>query len=233
MSSQLTTPNPPSIFKLSAEKIKQSISSFGSKLTSVEAYQEICGAIQGMASSIKRVKEHYDPKIADARVPWDNLCQEKKDVLDTIAQAQTMANRLKFEYEQEDERNRLAEERELQAVENARIQREAKELAEKLKASGDKAGAREVLAEAKVTTAVITVPTSVPKMAGMVNRKPVFEYEIIDATKVNESYLHKVPNDKKIGDLVKGLGFGAEQLIGKGSIKITRKIPNTVVRGAK
>jgi len=233
MSSNLTTPNSPSIFKMSAEKIKLSVSAYGSKLTNVEAYQEICSAIKSMASSIKRVKEHYDPKIADARVPWDNLCQEKKDVLDTIAQAQTMANRLKFDYEEDQERIRRAEELRLEAVENKRIQDEAKQLAEDLKAQGDKAGAREVLAEAKVTTAVITVPSSVPKSAGMYTKKPTWEYEIIDPAKVNESYLHKVPNEEKIAEMVKRLGMGAEQLIGKGSIKITRKIPNTVVRGAK
>jgi len=186
-----------------------------------------------MASSIKRVKEHYDPNIAAARLPWDNLCQEKKDVLDTLAQAQTMSNRLKFDYEEEQERNRLAEERRLVAAENARIQDEAKQLAEELKAQGDKAGAKEVLAEAKVTTAVITVPSSVPKPVGMYTKKPTWGYEIIDPAKVNESYLHKVPNEEKIAEMVKRLGFGAEQLIGKGSIKITRKIPNTVVRGAK
>ena len=233
MSSNLTTPNPPSIFKMSAEKIKQSVSAYGSKLANVEAYQEICNAIQSMASSIKRVKEHYDPKIADARAPWGNLCQEKKDVLDTIAQAQTMANRLKFDYEEEQERIRRAEELRLEAIENKRIQDEAKQLAEDLKAQGDKAGAREVLAEAKVTTAVITVPSSIPKPAGMYNKKPTWEYEIVDHAKVNESYLHKVPNEEKIAEMVKRLGMGAEQLIGKGSIKITRKIPNTVVRGAK
>jgi len=232
MSTSITTSNP-NIFKMSADKIKLAVSAFGSKLTTVEAYQEVCAAIQGMASSIKRVKEHYDPKIAAARLPWDNLCQEKKDVLDTLAQAQTMANRLKFDYEEEQERNRLAEERRLAAAENARIQDEAKQLAEELKAQGDKAGAKEVLAEAKVTTAVITVPSSLPKRPGFVNKKPVFEYEIIDASKVNESYLHKVPNADKIAKMVKDLGFGAEHLIGKGSIKITRKIPNTVVRGAK
>jgi len=231
--SSLTTPQAPSIFKMSAEKIKLAVSAFGSKLTTVEAYREVCAAIQSMASSIKRVKEHYDPKIAAARLPWDNLCAEKKDVLDTIAQAQTMANRLKFDYEEKQERNRLAEERRLAAAENARIQDEAKQLAEQLKAQGDKIGAKEVLAEAKVTTAVITVPSSVHKPVGMYTKKPTWEYEIIDPAKVNESYLHKVPNEEKIAELVKRLGLGAEQLIGKGSIKITRKIPNTVVRGAK
>ena len=37
MSSNLTTPNPPSIFKMSAEKIKLSVSAYGSKLATVEA----------------------------------------------------------------------------------------------------------------------------------------------------------------------------------------------------
>lgn len=233
MKDSLTTPQAPSIFKMSAEKIKQSVSAYGSKLATVEAYQEICAAITSMASSIKRVKEHYDPKIADARVPWDNLCSEKKDVLDTIAQAQTMANRLKFDYEEEQERIRVAEEKRLEAIENKRIQDEAKQLAEDLKAQGDKAGAREVLAEAKATTATITVPNSIPKPAGMYTKKPTWEYEWIDTSKVNESYLHKVPNEEKVSEIVKRLGFGAEQLVGKGSIKITKKIPNAIVRGAK
>lgn len=233
MNESIVTPQPPSIFKLTAQKIKQDVSAFGSKLATVEAYQLICASIQSMASSIKRVKEHYDPKIADARVPWDNLCAERKDVLDTIAQAQTMANRLKFDYEEEQERIRRAEELRLEAAENERIQNEAKELAADLKSHGDTKGAREVLAEAKVTTAVITVPSSVPSMAGMYSKKPTWEYEIIDASKVNESYLHKVPNEEKIAELVKRLGLGAEQLIGKGSIKITKKIPKTIVRGAK
>lgn len=233
MKDSLTTPQAPSIFKITADKIKLSVSAYGSKLATVEAYQEICAAITSMASSIKRVKEHYDPKIADARVPWDNLCAEKKDVLDTIAQAQTMANRLKYDYEEEQERIRIAEEKRLEAIENKRIQDEAKQLADDLKAQGDKAGAREVLAEAKVTTATITVPSSIPKPAGMYKKKPTWQYEIIDPEKVNESYLHKVPNEEKIAELVKRLGLGAEQLIGKGSIKITKKIPNVVVRGAK
>lgn len=233
MTTSLTTPNTPSIFKRTADELKLRVSQFGSKLICVETYMDVCAAITGMASSIKRVKEHYDPKIADARVPWDNLCAEKKEVLDTIAQAQTMANRLKFDYEEEQERVRRAEERRLEAIENERIQKEAKQLAADLKAQGDKAGAREVMAEAKVTTAVITVPSTIPTTPGMYNKKPVWVYEIVDQSKVNESCLHKVPNEEKIAELVKRLGLGAEQLIGKGSIKITRKIPNTVVRGAK
>lgn len=233
MSTSITTPQPPSIFKRSAEEMKLRISSFGLRITDTDSYRRVCEFITGIASSKKRVLEHYDPKIADARVPWDNLCQEKKDVLDTIAQAQTMANHLKFDYEEDQERIRRAEEMRLEAAENKRIQDEAKRLAEDLKAQGDKAGAREVLAEAKVTTAVITVPSTVPSMPGMYTKKATWEYEIVDAAKVNESYLHKVPNEEKIAELVKRLGLGAEQLIGKGSIRITKKIPKTVVRGAK
>lgn len=233
MTTSLSTQTPPSIFKKSAEEIKLRVSSFGSKLTSVEAYQEISAAIVGIASSIKRVKEHYDPKIADARVPWDNLCQEKKDVLDTIASAQTMANRLKADYEEEDERKRLADQQVKEAEENKRIQDEAKEVAEQLKAVGDKKAAREVLAEAKATQITVVIPSTIPKTAGMYSRKPTWVYEIIDPEKINESCLHKVPNEDKIAELVKRLGLGAEQLIGKGSIKITKKIPNAVVRGAK
>lgn len=233
MSTSITTPQPPSIFKLTAQKIKQDISAFGSKLATVEAYQLICASIQSMASSIKRVKEHYDPKIAAARVPWDSLCAERKEVLDTIDEAQTMANKLKYEYEEDQERIRLAEERRREAAENERIQNDAKELAADLKSHGDTKGAREVLAEAKVTTAVITVPSSVPSMAGMYSKKPTWEYEILDVARVNESYLHKVPNEEKIAEMVKRLGLGAEQLIGKGSVKITKKIPKTIVRGAK
>ncbi len=229
----LVTPQPPSVFKVLADKIKSELVSYGQKLTNVESYREICNAIQGMASSVKRVNEHYNPKIADARVPWDNLCAEKKDVLDTIGQAQTMANRLKYDYKEEQERIRRAEELRLEAAENERIQAEAKQLAADLKSHGDTKGAREVLAEAKVTTAVITVPSSVPKTAGMYSKKATFEYKIVDASKVNKSYLHEVPNDKKISELVDSLGLGAEQLIGKGSIKITKKIPKTIVRGAK
>jgi uncharacterized protein (UPF0248 family) len=233
MTTSLSTQTAPSIFKTVAEKIRQQVSSFGSKLTTVDSYREICASIVSMASSIKRVKEHYDPKIADARVPWDNLCAERKEVLDMIAQAQTMANRLKYDYEEEQERVRIAEEKRLEAVENKRIQDEAKQLAADLKAQGDKQGAKEVLAEAKVTTATITVPSSVPVTSGMYSKKPTWEYEIVDASRVNESYMHKVPNEEKIAELVKRLGLGAEQLIGKGSIKITKKIPKTVVRGAK
>src|SRR6185369_11685154 len=152
MSTSITTPNPPSIFKITAQKIKQQVSAFGSKLATVEAYQEICASIQSMASSVKRVTEHYDPKIASARIPYKELLDEKKEVLDTIEEAQSIANRLKYEYEQEDERKRLAEERRLEAIENKRIQEEAKQLAADLKEAGDKQGAKEVLAEAKVTT---------------------------------------------------------------------------------
>jgi len=233
MSTSITTPNPPSIFKITAQKIKQQVSAFGSKLATVEAYQEICASIQSMASSVKRVTEHYDPKIASARIPYKELLDEKKEVLDTIEEAQSIANRLKYEYEQEDERKRLAEERRLEAIENKRIQEEAKQLAADLKEAGDKQGAKEVLAEAKVTTATITVPSAIPTTAGMYTKKVTWEYEIVDAGKVNESYLHKVPNEEKIAELVKRLGMGAEQLIGKGSIKITKKIPKTIVRGAK
>lgn len=232
MTQSLTTPQAPSLLKRTAEELKLRVSSIR-KISNADEFKLVCDYIEGIASGFKRVKEDLDPKIAKARIPLQSLYDEKNSIIGDLESAQTMANRLKFDYEQEYERKRLAEERELEAAENTRIQREAKELADKLKAQGDKAGAREVLAEAKVTTATITVPSSIPKPAGMYNRKPTWEYEIIDAEKVNESYLHKVPNEEKIAELVKRLGLGAEQLIGKGSIKITRKIPNTVVRGAK
>jgi len=232
MNQELTIQNP-SVFKLLADKIKQNVSSFGTKLVNVESYRDICGIIAGIASSKNRVSEHYDPKIADARVPYQNLLNERKEILDAMDQGQTMANRLKYDYEEDQERVRRAEEMRLEAIENKRIQDEAKQLAEDLKAQGDKAGAKEVLAEAKVTTATITVPSAVPSIAGMYTKKATWEYEIIDAGKVNESYLHKVPNEEKIAELVKRLGLGAEQLIGKGSIRITKKIPKTVVRGAR
>ncbi len=233
MSSLAAVPAP-SIFKRSAEELKLRVSAFGSKLVSPEAYQEIQQHIVGIASSIKRVKEHYDPKVADARVPWDNLCQERKDVLDTIEAAKTMANRLAFDYEEEDRRKQEAESRRLQAIEQERINAEAKALAAELKAAGDKQGAKEVIAEAKATIVTVTVPSAVPQApAGMYSKKATWEYEWVDTSKVNESYLHKVPNEEKIGELVKRLGLGAEQLIGKGSIKIARHIPNKVVRGAR
>lgn len=233
MTTSLATPNTPSIFKRTADELKMLVSAYGSKLQSVDQYMEVVAIIQNIASAMKRVEDHYDPKIAAARVPYTLLLDERKEVLDTIKQAQTMVNRLKFDYDEEAERARRAEERELEAEENAKIQREAKELSEKLKAQGDKAGAREVIAEAKVTTAVITVPSTIPATPGMYNKKPVWIYEVVDQSKINESYLHKVPNEEKIAELVKRLGLGAEKLIGSGSINITRKIPNTIVRGAR
>jgi hypothetical protein len=233
MTTSLTTPSTPSIFKRTADELKLRVSAYGPKLQNVDQYMEAVAIIQNIASAIKRVEDHYDPKVAAARVPYALLLDERKEVLDTIKQAQTMVNRLKFDYDEDAERVRRAEERELEAAENAKIQREANALADKLKTQGDKKGAREVIAEAKVTTAVITVPSTIPATPGMYNKKPTWEYEIVDQGKVNESYLHKVPNEEKIAELVKRLGLGAEQLIGKGSIKITRKIPNTVVRGAR
>lgn len=233
MSTSITAPQQPSVFKMLADKIKNEIVGYGKKIASVESYREICRAIETIASTKKKVSGHYDPKIADARIPYQNLLNERKDVLDTIGESEALANRLKFEYEEEQERIRKAEEMRLEAAENKRIQDEAKQLADDLKAQGDRVGAKEVLAEAKATTAVITVPSFVPKPVGMYTKKPTWEYEIIDAAKVNESYLHKVPNEEKIAELVKRLGLGAEQLIGKGSIKITRKIPKTIVKGVK
>ena len=93
----------------------------------------------------------------------------------------------------------------------ARQEAEAMEAAKHLEAQGETEAANEVMQQAIDTTPTVVLPKIQSKIEGISTRK-VFKFKITDIKKIKPDFL--MPDEKKIGAMVRATGKAAEGLIG-------------------
>ncbi len=110
------------------------------------------------------------------------------------------------------EQRRIAAAAEAERIRVAREEADARKLEEAaaLEAAGHTEAAEEKLA-APAVPVMVAPPPEVPKSQGT-SARMVTKFRIIDASAIGRAYL--VPDDKKIGQLVRAMGADAERLVG-------------------
>ena len=110
------------------------------------------------------------------------------------------------------EQRRIAAVAETERLRVAREEAESAALAEaeRLEAAGHKEAAEEKIT-APVVPVVSAPPPEEPKAAGT-SARLVTKYRIIDSTRIHRAYM--MPDEKKIGQIVRSMGADAEELVG-------------------
>ena len=184
------------------------------------AAAEIAKGCQGL---IKQIEAGYDGLANLAHKLHKAIIGKKNEYMDEPSKALTIVKQKMGAYQAEQERIRRAEEARLQEEARKKAEEEARKLAEEqalqdaieLEAQGDKKGAEAVLANPAPVTPVyvapIVLPKQVPQAAGIAARK-TYKFRVVSADKVKREYM--VPDEKKIGQVVRALGLKAAEAIG-------------------
>lgn len=163
------------LFKRSAQELVKRLPQF-EKIETADQFTAAGILFRDLAGAIKRTTAHYDPKIADARVPYTNLLNEKKSILDILDASKRQLDGRMTQYE--NDQKRLAKEKSEQE-EKDRLEEAQISEAERLHGEGKPDEAMEVLGgtrETAATVAATSAPVSVvkpdiPKVAGVHGRE--------------------------------------------------------------
>lgn len=173
-------------------------------ITTPEMYRAASDELRSIKAKYKEIDEHRK----SLKRPIDEAAKRIQAFfagpLEFLSRAESIIKRKMIEYDREQERIRLEEQR--KADEAARRERARLEAqARKAEASGkvEKAAELEQRA-AMVTPPVLSRPT--PKVEGIAKRT-VWRFRIVDPSKVPEQY--KTIDERKIAGVVKALGADA------------------------
>ena len=175
---------------------------------SFEAAGEFLKGIKGLR---KKIDDSYDPIIKKAHEAHREAITQKKKYTDPLDNAE---GQIKFKigvYVHECESKRRLEEARLESELKARQEAEALEAAKHLEAQGETEAANEVMQQAIDTTPTVVLPKIQSKIEGISTRK-VFKFKITDIKKIKPEFM--IPDEKKIGAMVRATGKAAEGLIG-------------------
>lgn len=147
------------------------------KVTDGSTYQQAAELLVGIKALRGEVNETFDPIIADAHKAHKTACEKKRAADAPLLEAETILKRSMSDYNVEQERLRLEEQRRLE--EQARREEEDRRLAEAaaLEKEGHDTNCPELVVEAErvleqpVMTAPVQVARAVPKVAGIVHRE--------------------------------------------------------------
>lgn len=129
------------------------------------------------------------------------LQRQKAELAMLLENARKTAKGHMIAWEDEQERQRKAEEDRLAAEAKAQAEKEALEAAVQAEAEGNQEEAVAIL-EAPVIVPVVTIPKQTPKVAGH-TRRVVPKFRINDEAKLPRQFL--MPDEKKIGGVIRAL----------------------------
>lgn len=150
----------------------------------------------------KDVNEAFDPIVKDANTAWKKAIDQRTKYLAPYVEAENAVDAKIRVYLNEEERKRREEEarvQEAQRKEAARLQKRSEKAAEQGKT--EKAEElRERAEQTQIATPII--PSTVPKVAGMVKRK-IWKFKIVNASLIPREYL--VPDEVAIGAVARAM----------------------------
>ena len=178
------------------------------KIVDAETYKEAGALWKSIEAMKKEVFETFDPIVRKAHAAWKEAIAQKDKYYAPLDEAHRAVKKLMSDYDLEQERLRLAEQRRLE--EELRKQEEDRKLQEALdaEASGQKEEAAAILEE-PVTAPPIILAKTTPKVAGGPVYRTVWKFKIENAALIPREYL--VPDEVKIGGVIRA---------SKGMIKI-------------
>ena len=175
---------------------------------SFEAAGAFLKAIKGLR---KKIDDSYDPIIKSSHSTWKEAIAQKKKFTDPLENSEACVKFKIGAYVHECESKRRLEEARLESELKARQEAEALEAAKHLEAQGETEAANEVMQAAIDTTPTVVLPKIQSKIEGISTRK-VFKFKITDIKKIKPEFM--IPDEKKIGAMVRATGKAAEGLIG-------------------
>jgi glycyl-tRNA synthetase beta subunit len=178
------------------------------KIEDAKSY-EVAGFLwKTIGEVMKEVDETFDPIISATHKAHTQACDQKKKYYVPLDKAKRDVKGLMSNYEQEQERVRLAEQKRLEEIarkeEEERRLLEAIEAEEEAKANG--ATAQEAAQEAEaiisepVYTPPVVLPKSTPKVSGL-SFRTIWKFRIKDINVIPRQYM--IPDEKAIGAVVR------------------------------
>lgn len=222
----------PELLTAKEAELKQAVTSLTADLPAeitcddqrVEAI-EVCRKIKG---KIEEVNLAYNDLITEAHRHHKNLIAKRDGYRDPLVRAYDRIERAITDFQKKEEEKRLALERQLAEEAHKKQQETLFAEAASLERQGDTVAAKEILQEAITAPApMVSVQSPLTKVNGSYSRQLPWQFEIIDSNKIADHYW--CPDLDAIGAIVKAKGPLAENIIGKGSIKIWRE-QKTVIR---
>lgn len=182
-------------------------------ITDADSYAGACGLLLGIKDLRAKVAETFDPHIKRAHEAHKALLKEKQDAEAPLAIAERTIKGLITDYDREQERIRVEEQRRRDDEARRQAETETLERAAAMELEGQAYGDDALVAEAHAIVEApvaplpaVPVAKAVPKVAGVSLRK-TWGFRIVDPSKVPDSY--KVIDETKIRGVVRSLGPAA------------------------
>ena len=166
----------------------------GLQITNDEENREAAEFLKDIKTTEKIVTEHFEPARKEAKAAYDKVLSDKKFYIDKLKRAEQATKKMMSEW-------RAAEE------ERRRKEQEDKLLEEAESTGNEEALNQEVDAKPK------------EKLDG-ISYQTYWTYEIVDASKLPMAML--VPDEKRIGQLVRTHKEEAQQILGPG-VKVKKE----------
>ena len=174
-----------------------------------ETYLRASIAHRTIKTYIAKAKEFCRPNISRWYDGWKKALADEKTLINPYEHAEKILNPKLAYYNAEEKRKRAEKEAELQKIAQAKAEEEALNRAAEIEKT-DPVAAQSII-ENEATAAPVIIPPSVPKIEGQSIRQ-TWKYNIIAPKKINPEFM--VPDEKKIGQVVRSMGKDAERLIG-------------------
>jgi hypothetical protein len=153
-------------------------------------YENVAERLKTAKRLEREIKGFFKPIKQKMDAAKKEVLDKEKETLAPVEEAVNLCKKLMGVWEDKQEKKRLAEE--------ARLAEKAKQQAEELGVSEEE-------------IAVSEPRTKKPKVEGVSSRK-IAKFRVVDADKIHRRFL--IPDEKKIGQLVRSTGKDAEEIVG-------------------
>lgn len=163
---------------------------------------------------LKQIDDVFDPPTKKAHEAHKAMIAAKKKVAAPLEAAMTHVKRLIADYAMQKEQERRAEEARLRREQIERETQERLARAAELESAGRREEAEAKLEEAIAAPAVappVVLPPATPKLVG-IHTRTVRRWRVVEPGQVKRPFL--AIDEKKIGDLVRTMGFDAAVVVG-------------------
>lgn len=173
-----------------------------------DSYVQCCDKEKELKESIKETYDDFEELVQSTHLAHRNACALRTLATQPRQQALAIVQKLRVDYERLREQQRKIAEAQAQKRAAAKAKAEAEELAKVCEQAGEDEMAAMVRADMQVP--VISVPSDVPKVAG-VRTRTVWHFSVAFPAKIPAAY--KCPDEKKIQVIVNSQGKAAEKII--------------------
>ena len=174
-------------------------------ITNNREYELACNFEMAIAKYKKELDAEFDDNISMWHQGHKAAVGNKRKYEEPAIQARAIVKLKTFQFEDEQDRSRRAEEARLQAEAQKKAEEEALEAAERAEKAGNKQEA-EAIIQTPVAAPVVVLKPFTPKVPGHV-RRTITKFRIVNEKLIPREYLK--PDEVKINGVVRSLGLSA------------------------